>query len=107
MVAAVQVMLGACGPIGSPNDPAAAFDSPPTWPGYQWSLNGKDVGWQVISTVAGPEHCDWQQVTFLTLGWPPGTYSETSQPARQYIRDPKHVARTPYLLATLDLRAPA
>lgn len=104
-VAAAQLMLGACDPIGSPNNPGEAFDSPPTWPGYQWSLDGKNVGWQVISTAAGPAHCGWQEATFLTLGWPPGTYSETSQHARQYIRDPKHVVKTPHLLSTLELHA--
>lgn len=111
-VAAVQLMLGACGEIASPNDivdsandPGEAFDSPPAWPGAQWSLDGKKVGWQVISAAAGPAHCEWQHATFLTLGWPPGTYSETSQHARQYIRDPKHVVGTPHLQSTLDLHA--
>lgn len=103
--ATLQLMLGACAPIGNPNDPGEAFDSPPTWPGYQWSRDGKNVGWQVISTAAGPVHCDLQEATFLWLGWPPGTYSETIQHARQYIRDPKHVVKTAYLLATLDLHA--
>jgi hypothetical protein len=87
------------------DEPAAAFDQPPAWPGYQWSLNGTKVGTDVIATAAGPEHCGWQTATFLTLGWPPGRSSSTAAGARQYIRDPKNAIGTPYLKTPLQLRA--
>jgi len=109
LVLAVALLLSGCGsvPIVSPgpSDPAEAFDNPPAWPGYQWSLNGGKVGWQVISTSAGPKHCGWDKATFLTLGWQPGTYSETSQHARQYIRDPKQVVDQGSFQSTLVMDA--
>ena len=107
----VHLLLMGCGsmpvPTAGASDPAQAFDVPPTWPGYSWSFQGKRVGWQVISTAAGPAHCALDQATFMTISWPPGTYSETSQHARQYIRDPKGtipVGRA-HLVSTLDLHA--
>ncbi|MDQ6850164.1 MAG: hypothetical protein M3070_09385 [Actinomycetota bacterium] len=83
--------------------PAQLFSSPPPFPGYHWSFNGRSVAPQVVVTSAGPEHCGWEGATFLTIAWPPGTYSDTAAHARQYVRDPRGVTRTPFLLAALDL----
>ena len=102
---AVALLLAACNGGQAIDEPAAAFDSPPAWPGYQWSLNGTNVGTEVIATAAGPEHCGWQTATFLTLGWPPGSSSSTAAGARQYIRDPKNAIGTPNLKSPLQLRA--
>lgn len=107
--AMILAHLGGCGFGGGPDEPAEAFDSPPAWPGYEWQLDGSKVGWQVIATAAGPSHCDVQSATFMTIGWPPGTYASTSAHARQYIRDAKHVVRFGSLRTALELhsRVPA
>jgi hypothetical protein len=65
------------------------FDRPPSWPGYAWERNGATVGTRELATAAGPQHCQMQSITMLTLGWPPGTRSHTAAEARQYIRDPR------------------
>jgi hypothetical protein len=70
---------------------ATAFESPRAYPGYPWTRNGQPVAPEEMSTIAGPEHCDWQSATMLNIGWPPGTRSTTSAQARQYIRDPNGV----------------
>jgi len=102
------LLLAACSdaaPAGTAT-PAQLFDHAPAFPGYPWTYNGQTVGWQVAATSAGPEHCGWQGVTFLTLGWPPGTYSATSAHSRQYVRDPRHLLLVPaYLRSRLDLSA--
>jgi hypothetical protein len=70
------------------------------------ALSGWDRPWhdaegsivleRVVSTVQGPEHCDWQSTVLLYLGWPLGTHSKSADDARQYVRDPDGVfsART-------------
>jgi hypothetical protein len=70
---------------------AAAFASPPQYPGYAWERNGHEVPPAEIVAAAGPDHCGWQSATFLTIGWPLGTRPETAENARQYIRDPNGV----------------
>src|SRR2546428_3510553 len=70
---------------------AAAFASPPHYPGYAWERNGQKVPPSEIVAAAGPDHCGWQSATFLTIGWPLGTRSETADNARQYVRDPSGV----------------
>src|SRR5213593_1080733 len=100
----VSALLVSCN-TPAVEDPAEAFNQPPAWPGYEWSLNGHSVGTDVIATAAGPEHCGWQTATFLTLGWPAGRSSNTAAGARQYIRDPKHAIGTPYLKVQLELHA--
>lgn len=86
-----SVAIAACNPIFQPNTSSvsAAFDNPPSYPGYQWTRNGKSVTNEELGTSAGPNHCDWQSATILTLGWPVGTVSKTAATARFYIRDPK------------------
>jgi hypothetical protein len=71
------------------NSVAAAFDRPPTWPGYQWARNGWKVPWQELSTSAGPAHCGWESATFLNIGWPLGTRATRANQARLY--DPHDV----------------
>jgi hypothetical protein len=70
---------------------SAAFNSPPGYPGYQWTRNGKPVRYEELSASAGPNHCDWQSATILHLGWPVGTASANAGEERVYIRDPKGV----------------
>lgn len=68
---------------------ALAFDSPPAYPGYEWTRDGKTVPREEIAASAGPDHCSWQSATFLSIGWPPGTFANTAALARQYVRDPR------------------
>jgi hypothetical protein len=44
----------------------------------------------VVHTIRGSEHCNWQDVIFLDLTWPPGTVHSgpVDDEIRQYIRDP-------------------
>ena len=70
---------------------AVAFDNPPGYPGYQWTRNGHTVPTAELGASAGPNHCDWQSATILTIGWPLGTSAQNAGHARTYIRDPKGV----------------
>jgi hypothetical protein len=45
----------------------------------------------VLHAIEGAEHCGWTSVTFMTMGWPPGTQSDNGVGARQYVRDPSDV----------------
>ena len=63
------------------------FDNPPSYPGPPWTRDGVEVGNEVLSTAAGPEHCGWQSATLMFVGWPLGTDAKTSNQARQYVRD--------------------
>ena len=83
------------------------FDRPPDWPGYAWQHDGATVGWQELATAAGPAHCDWQSITVLNIGWPPGTPRDNAAGARQYIRDPRAALQTPYLQGTWMRNPPA
>ena len=75
---------------------AAAFDPPPSYPGYEWTRNGHPVTPEELVTAAGPAHCGAQSATYLTIGWPLGTVSTTSAEARLYIRDPNGVVSPSY-----------
>ncbi len=84
---------------------AATFERTPAYPGYVWIRDGSAVSPEELGTIAGPAHCDWQEATFLSIGWPPGTESMSSADARQYIRDPKGVVPPRNLLTILTLDA--
>ena len=95
IVLTIMVASAAC-TSAQPEEPgpfsvAVAFDSPPAYPGYQWSRQGKAVATEELGASAGPNHCDWQSATILTIGWPPGTVSQNAAHSRSYIRDPKGV----------------
>ena len=109
---ALALLLAGCNdqpatpPVSGGATPAQLFDHPPYWPGYQWTLNGTGVGWQVAASAAGPEHCEMQAMTFLTIGWPIGTFSPTAANSREFVRDPSHSPMfASNLLSTLDLHA--
>ena len=87
---------------------SAAFDSPPSYPGYQWKRHGQPVSAGELGASAGPKHCEWQSATILTIGWPLGTDSNNIAQARVYIRDPRGVMGKTYqqMLAT-HARLPA
>jgi len=75
---------------------SSAFDTPPAYPGYRWSRDGRVVGEFELTTIAGPSHCGWQSATMLFIGWPPGTIAPTSEQSRFYIRDPQGVFGASY-----------
>ena len=75
----------------NPFSVGVAFDNPPAYPGYQWTRNGHAVPTAELGASAGPNHCDWQSATILTIGWPLGTSAQNSLHSRSYIRDPKGV----------------
>ena len=85
-----------------------AFDNPPVYPGYQWTRNGKAVPTGELGASGGPNHCDWQSATILTIGWPLGTVSQNAGHSRSYIRDPKGVMGGTYMQRLVkDARLPA
>jgi len=45
----------------------------------------------VLHTFEGAEHCGWTPVTFMTMGWPPGTPTTGGGSSREYYRDPSGV----------------
>lgn len=75
----------------NPFSVGVAFDNPPAYPGYQWTRNGQAVPAAELEASAGPNHCDWQSATILTIGWPLGTSAQNAGHSRSYIRDPKGV----------------
>jgi hypothetical protein len=95
VVLATTVAIAACTstPPQGPNpfSVAVAFDNPPAYPGYQWTRNGRAVPTAELGASAGPDHCDWQSATILTIGWPVGTPAQNAGHWRSYIRDPKGV----------------
>ncbi len=93
VVLAAALAAAACTPTPQPSTAgvAAAFDNPPAYPGYQWTRNGQPVRNEELGASGGPEHCNWQSATILTIGWPVGTISTSAGEARFYIRDPKGV----------------
>lgn len=74
LLAAVLMVVAGCG--GS--------DEPTTW-----EKDGRAVGASVIESYRGDDHCGWDEVTFLAVGWPLGTASDGT--SRQYVRDPDGV----------------
>jgi hypothetical protein len=75
---------------------AAAFDLPPTYPGYVWTRDGNAVSEFELVTSAGPDHCGWESATYLTIGWPPPSVASFATGARLYIRDPHGVVGASY-----------
>ena len=65
----------------------------------------------VLHVMTGHEHCGWQRVLFLSMGWPPGTKVGTSGGYHQYVRDPRGVLDRVQLagsfVAGTELRADA
>ena len=100
--AVLAIFLAGC----TPSTPtlSAVFDATPAYPGYSWTRDGRSVKPEELGTIAGPGHCGWESATFLTIGWPVGTLSNSSAQARQYIRDPRGVIRGS-LHDRLDLNA--
>src|SRR4051812_38256615 len=80
------------------------------FPGPGWTRNGRPVSSDVLDVSGGPEHCDWQDLAFVTATWPLGSAPHGTN-LRQYIRvspaqarmllNPKNLAGPLRLQATL------
>jgi hypothetical protein len=109
ILAALTTVLVACTsapapPASPPPDRPTVATEPPTVP---LSGRGSFVGaWRdeagvrlpdglpggeelVLHVMRGQEHCGWQRVVFLSMGWPPGTRVHTPADYHQYVRDPR------------------
>lgn len=74
--------------IGACSDTPGSKPRASPW-NRQWQdTRGNLVQERVVSTVQGPDHCDWESAVFLYVGWPLGTRSRSADDARQYVRDP-------------------
>jgi hypothetical protein len=96
LVASLGLMLlNGCGSnigLGTPKATVAEYFSPPSpYPGPTWTKDGRAVDGRELNSIAGPDHCSWQSVVIMHLGWPLGTVSRTSAEVRQFIRDPDGV----------------
>ncbi len=82
VVGLVAAALSAALPACSSDDTASV-----EYPGQMlWTdVKGKTQPPRVIFSSAGPEHCEWQNVTFLYLGHTPAAGG------KQYLRDPEGV----------------
>jgi hypothetical protein len=106
------IIIAACSstqPQGpNPFSVGVAFDNPPAYPGYQSTRKGQVVPTAELGASAGPNHCDWQSATILTIGWPLGTSAQNAGHSRSYIRDPKGVMAGTYKQRLLkDAQVPA
>jgi len=53
-----------------------------------WLLGFQPVDEHVVTTIAGAQHCQSQDSTFLVVGWPLGTAEGDITAARWYVRNP-------------------
>jgi hypothetical protein len=60
----------------------------------RWWRAGAET--DVVRTYRGSTHCDWQDVTFMTIGWPLGQPPKRDA-SRAYVRDPKGALDKPAL----------
>jgi hypothetical protein len=85
------------GPITSGDPCPWTVEEPPRSddfaPAHAWcDAGGRDVSKDYVSFIRGHDHCGWESVLFLTVGWPIGTEIDRYQP-HQYVRDPERVLR--------------
>lgn len=89
-------------PTAGPASEMAYLDYPgPTW----HDTEGRAVSGEVINVIRGADHCGWQSVAFLHVGWPLGTEAQSSTQMRQYVRDPQGVLPPGIIPPTLELAA--
>ena len=62
----------------------------PTWRDREGNVlpNRNGAGGFGISMGPGPEHCHWENVTFLNVAWPPGSVVPPRGDVRQFVHDP-------------------
>ena len=91
VVLVVTVVLSSCSEPPSGDTVADYFAPPDAYPGPTWQRDGADVANSEINSIAGPEHCEWQDAVLMHIGWPLGTRASDARRARQFIRDPEGV----------------
>jgi hypothetical protein len=76
---------------GEPSGPTVAdsFTPPRPAPGPPWTKDGRPADSRVLNSVAGPSHCNWQNLVFLHLGWPLGSRATSWRTAHRFLRDPE------------------
>jgi len=67
--------------------------------------SGQTVPDETVYWYHGPDHCEWQSVVFLHVGWPLGSHWASSPPHRTYARDPDGIFAQDLFMGTLDLDA--
>lgn len=87
VAALVATILGLAACSSDDAEPVPAYPEQMLWT----NAKGKTQPNTVISSEPGPQHCEWQNVTFLSLGPNP------SQGGKQYLRDPAGTIRAEYL----------
>ena len=61
---------------------------------WAWTKPGQEAPTDAISMYRGADHCDWQSVIFLNVGWPLGSPDRSLESrkardsVRQFVRDP-------------------
>jgi len=79
-------------PDGShPSSVAGYFSPPQAFPGPTWTRDHKAVDNRQVNSIAGPDHCQWQQAVMMNLQWPLGSDPAQVSAFREYIRDPQGV----------------
>lgn len=88
-------------------DPARSladrYDQAPPYPGDPWTKDGKEVPREELNLAAGPEHCGWQEATYLAGQ---GLSAPRDQHGPLWVRDPKGVLDF-YPRAQAEFRAQA
>lgn len=90
MIAACALV--SCGVTPPSGDTVAEHFAPPdAYPGPAWARDGRDVHPSELNSIAGPEHCEWQDAVMLHIGWPLGTRAAAVEQSRQFVRDPEGI----------------
>lgn len=56
-----------------------------------WDVDGEPVSPEIIISLIGPAHCEWESATLLHIGSPLGSVMESGRDVNQYLRDPEGV----------------
>jgi hypothetical protein len=113
VLAVMTVLLTGCGQAERSSNVDREPDTfTQTWSGPDGQPSergeGQDRTYE-LSVRRGPaDHCEWQSVTFLDVGWPLGTtiaIAPDQPPWREFVRDPENVLNGSGLPDALDLEA--
>ena len=59
------------------------------YPGFPWRDSaGAEVSRDIAQVIKGSAHCGWENVAFVSLGWPIGVPGSDIEHKRHYVRDP-------------------
>ncbi len=108
--------LAACTPAAREPAPPQTADGPAeteletdyefeAFPGNRWyEPDGDEIAQEanIINTITGPDHCDWQSGVMMHVGWPLGHDAADTSESRQYLRDPEAVFPADSFMTTFD-----